>query len=301
MTADLDARTTAALLSLDPAAAPLTGAQVARSVTTLTHILASDPGLAPAAERVLPETARRRRTRRVLLTAGTAVAVSVGMVVVQGVTAGDPAFASWTAGPAPVLSADAVEIGEVCRAFLGGPDGFELPPPLSPVDQDNVVTQEDVDAARVLVAERRGEWQFVLMGGPDGFEGTCLLQAPGLLTRIFGGDHGDGFGSLGKIDVPGPLAQTIAVTDKGGGASDAGSFQQVTGLVGTDVRAVTVAVGGRQVVASVAGGRFAAWWPAPPFGSEGDAYLDHIPDGYTVTLADGTVLENVPIADVDPG
>jgi hypothetical protein len=145
----------------------------------------------------------------------------------------------------------------------------------------------------VLVAEQRGEWTYVLLGGPHA-EATCLLPN-GLVGHDPADLEGEFFGQYDAEAVepphvaPGHVAETMSMS----GDLHGGLFNWVEGYVGRDVVGVTVHTpSGLEVQASVTGGRFAAWWPA------GESRMDNpeIADApsFTVSLADGSTRDTTP-------
>ena len=267
-----DTTTTAALRDLDPAPTPvLTDEEVGRADATLARILAT-----PSHGHVPEEADRPRRRRRRLL-------VPVGLVGAAGAAAlalllgGGSAFASWTPKPEPLSAAAVSEAAATCRGALQVPDRGE----------------------RVVIAERRGGWTYLLIAGPQA-EGACLMpdhlvgrQDPADHTKkgFFGGYTTD------PVEAPTVARDRIVETENMAGSvpapglwpfrHDDGWFSSVQGYVGRDVTGVTVHTpGGTDVQASVAHGRFAAWWPSDRLGSESSEARGAWT--YTVTLADGS-------------
>lgn len=292
MTRQLDPTTDHALSTLDPAQPTLTDAQQDRAAATLAAILATDPATAaPATTRPAMVRPARRRLGR-LASLGAVAAATVALLATPNLLGGDTAYASWTSRPTPVLSEPAQQIGEACRAFLTDttPTDAEIKAMTASGDT-GWVGRKDIETAKVYIAERRGDWQFVLLGSADGVEGTCLFTPAGPIARFFGAGYGNGAGSLGRTDVAPPTSTGMAVTTLGGSSTNGDAFQYVSGLVGSQVRSVTVTTPTRRVEASVADGRFAAWWPVPtPKGADGDPLEDVT---FTVTLLDGTVVPDL--------
>jgi hypothetical protein len=178
--------------------------------------------------------------------------------------------------PEPLAAAAASEAQATCLDILG-------------------VTEQ---GERALIAEQRGEWTYVVFAGPNS-EGSCLMPE-GLMGRPDPtADQKQGF--MGSYS-PGPgEAPTVARNSIAALASDGSvpadglwGFSKdeewvtfVKGYVGSDVTGVTVhAPTGVDVEASVANGRFAAWWPSVKPSSE---HLEVMgAPTYTLTLADGS-------------
>ncbi len=247
---------TDALSHLDPApSTDLTEAERERADATFARIVAT-PSDAPVP--VEPDRPHRRRNR-LLVTAGAAGAAGV---VVPTLLLGGNAYGSWTPTPEPLTGAATAEAATTCRAVLDVPDRGE----------------------RVAVAERRGEWTYVLLTGPRA-EAACLM--PDDLVGQVPTERGDFFGSY-DTDPPAPPTPDPSGIDETtsmvGGTSE-GWFSWVEGYVGSDVTGVTVHTSaGVDIEASVAGNRFAAWWPSHEPSS------DHPSEtwSYTLHLADGS-------------
>jgi hypothetical protein len=251
-----DTKTAAALRDLDPAPeAALTAAELERADATLARILAT-PAHDPATAK--PDRPRRRRSR-LLVPVGLAGAAGAA---IPALLLGGSAYGSWTPTPEPLTPADASAAAATCGAALGVPGrqtGAEI-------------------------AERRGEWTYVLIVGSAG-EGACLMPND-LVGQGVPADRGAFFGSYDPasdvVDVPTPARDRIVETTSMEGSTDEGYFSWIQGFVGSDVTGVTVhPASGPDVEASVDGGRFAAWWPTVNPGRS-EAWT------YTVTLADGS-------------
>ena len=127
----------------------------------------------------------------------------------------------------------------------------------------------------------------MLLTGPR-TEATCLM--PDSLS-----EQGRAGGSFGRYDPNTPPSPTldageIVETTSQEGSTDEGWFNRVDGFLGEGVTGVTVhTASGLDIQASVAGTRFAAWWP----GTEQDS--DHPAEtwSYTVHLADGSTRRTV--------
>ena len=268
-----DTMTDAALRDLDPApATTLTNAERERADATFARILATpnhdDISEAPGQP--------RRRWNRLLLPVGL---VGAAGAAVPALMLGGSAFGSWTPTPEPLTGIAVTEAATACRAALGVPDQGE----------------------RVVIAERRGRWTYVLLAGPQA-EATCLMpeglvdqEDPASDTREgFMGSYTSDPGeapTLARSGIIGYGADGSVPTD---GLWDFGDDEEwvthVEGYVGSDVTGVTVHTPiGTDVQASVANGRFAAWWPSAKPSSENLEVMGAWT--YTVTLADGTTRQ----------
>ncbi len=244
-----DSAITAALLRLDPAPETgLTETERAHAEAVLARIVAT-PG----------ELAQPRRRRRVRLLAGLGLGGATLATLPALLLGGGDAFGSWTPTPEPLSESAATAAAARCRATMGVPDR----------------------GVRVALAERRGEWTYLLLTGPQG-EASCLMPH----------DGGDVVGSAtadpGRPPAlrPDGLDETSSLTN----VTDDGSYSLTEGFIGRDVTGVTVHVSsGLDIEASISGERFAAWWPSVEQSSrhpEGESW------SFTVHLADGSTLRS---------
>jgi hypothetical protein len=249
---------TAALRHLDPAPrTDLTEAELERADAAFARIVATPSGEPVPVE---PDRPHRRRSRLLVIVG---LAGAAGVAIPALLLGGGNAYGSWTPTPEPLTEVAAAKAATTCRAALGEPDRGE----------------------RVAVAERRGGWTYVLLAGP-GTEAVCLMPEDSVGQNIPDGE--DFFGSYDMDTVAPPTLDPgrIDETTSTQGSTDEGWFIAVEGYVGSDVTGVTVHTSsGLDIEASVAGNRFAAWWPAVVQSSDN-------PDGetwsYSVTLADGS-------------
>lgn len=269
----VDDMTTAALRDLDPApTTALTDEELERADATFARILAT-----PSHDQDPEESDRpRRRWSRLLVPVGL---VGAGIAVPALLLGGGPVFASWTPKPQPLAAAAATEAATTCRTVLEVPDQGE----------------------RVVIAERRGGWTYVLIAGPES-EGFCLMP-DGLVGHQDLADHREegffGGYTTDPVEAPTPARDRIVESESVAGSvpapglwpfhKDDGWFSSVEGYVGSDVTGVTVHTPvGTDVEASVANGRFAAWWPSEQPSSENLDVMEAWT--YTLTLADGSTV-----------
>lgn len=263
-----DARISHALRQLDPAASTtLTDVERRRADALLESVLA-----VPTGEPGVPVRPRPRARRRLV----PAALLGAGVVALTTALAGGPAFADWAPVPTELPGPAAAAAAATCREGLGVP----------------------VRATSVTLAERRGGWTYVLLDAAPG-EASCLMP-----DALIGADvararrHGF-FGSYDteREEAPTPPREGLVETESMEGAVSVpgrlpirtvdGLFVWVTGYAGSDVTRVTVDPPvGPEVVASLADGRFAAWWPAGR--AQGSNPGADGPWSYTVTLTDGT-------------
>lgn len=264
----------AALSTLDAApAAPLTAQEQTRADATVGRILSATPRHTDAPR-------RHRRSSgitRVALLAAAAAALAL-VVSVTGVLGGDTAYASWTARPTVLPVAEQEDLARQCREYLS---------PVPGAGGEGIPTEADVQAARLVVADSRGAWSYVVLSGEGGFEATCLIEeARGIAGLIHG--VSSAAASYGFVTPPVPAVDGIVGTGLMSMGTDEGSAWSTEGHVGADVTAVTVLTGSAtEVEATVTRGRFAAWWPERVTVDESRG-LEGV--RYVVTLRDGTVL-----------
>jgi len=267
-----DTMTTAALRDLDPAPrTALTDEELERADATFARILAT-----PRHDQV-PEESDRPRRRRSQLLVPLGLLGAAGAAVPALLLGGGSAFASWTPKPQPLTAAAATEAATTCRTVLEVPDQGEP----------------------VVIAERRGGWTYVLIAGPQA-EGFCLMPDD-LVGHQDPADHRqEGFFggyTTDPVEAPTPPRDRIVETENMAGSvptpglwlfsNDGGWFSSVEGYVGSDVTGVTVHTPvGTDVEASVASGRYAAWWPSDRPSSENLEVMGAWT--YTVTFADGS-------------
>lgn len=174
--------------------------------------------------------------------AGAACVAAAGLVVWPA-GSGQPAYASWTAVPAPVSDNDRQAAGQACIA--GKQDGPR---------HEGLPSRAELGAMTTVLAERRGDYTFTVIASDDWF-GDCLDGPDGGMGTLSGlGDT-----ATGETVIPpaGGLVTLVAGTH----TTKAGAYNFVTGRVGADVASVELNAGGNSVAATVANGYFAAWWP----------------------------------------
>lgn len=259
-----DAATDAALRDLDPAPAhaeeQLSTDERAVASSTVRRILGSDPASSSKATG-----AKRRRRNKGWLVAAAVAAASVVALVIGVVLPNGQAYADWSPVPTALTAA------QVDTAMATCLEDVDLPSKPSP------------SQARLLLAERRGGWTYVLFMPSSDSEASCLFpdeQAP---------DDPYRWGKFDSGISPEPAPRPNEVQEWGytTGTTKEGLFSWNEGVVGRDVTAVTITTPvGQRVTASVGNGRYAAWWPA------GENYQENPQLGgglrIEATLRDGT-------------
>jgi hypothetical protein len=260
------------LRSLDASVAGLSAGEQERAGETRERIVATAPTFA-APRRAAPAPAWRSR-RRLVLTAAAAITLIVGSAVVQGGRGGDAAYASWSATPRSVAGAEVDAAASACRDKLRG-------------------SSIDADRARLVLAERRGDYVALLYRTEDpDISGTCLVRNPKGSSHVENVDMAVG-GSTGPALRAPARGYTQGAISQFGGTPGASITD---GAVGDAVTGVTIHAGTLTVKASLRNGRYAAWWPGPAFQSgsrepSGEAGPKLILT-YDLTLANGTVIHD---------
>jgi hypothetical protein len=195
-----------------------------------------------------------------------AVLGAAAVVVPVLTSAGDKAYASWSPQPVPLAPIESAAAAEACLAAVHR----QAAPPVTPV-----------------LAERRGGWTYVLLRPAEDVSTSCLMPTDEI-GRSPAADHRRWFWSDDE-EVPGPVRdpEGIRVDSAATGTTEEGLFSYSEGAVGDDVVDVTVTTPrGVTVTASVANGRYAAWWPAGQNRLRSPE-ISRAPE-IDVTLADGT-------------
>lgn len=229
---------------LDPQrGAEPTPAQWARSRAHLQELMA-----APAHTEGAPQAGTRRsgrggaatvaRGRRGVVLGLSAAAAAVAITGLGAVLPSAPTVAyagSWSAVPSEAGAAAGLAQARGCAATwqqqpVGG-----------------------ISAADVLIAERRGSSSVTVVRKDDG---AVLCTAIGSATPT-------GWEALAPTRALG--AEEVTVESSGDGGTWPLRRSTISGQVGSGVTGIEVLAGGKTITASVAGGRWVAWWP----GSEG--------------------------------
>jgi hypothetical protein len=226
------------------------------------------------------QSARRAPTRTRWLVAAAAASLGVTTFVVLDPDEG--AYASWTAYPSGVAASADNPGAQWCATW------WRTGPATAGTD------------LRPVLTEQRGELTLVVGEGPRGHESTCLAETIA--------DDPEAIGAVAAQAHPGraqPSQRSITLTlyDTSSTGSSSPSPDDVveatsviTGRVGTDVSRVIVNTPYLGAVqASIVNDRFAAWWPWEKAWSD-SAYPALT---FDLELQDGTVLEDVPLSEVD--
>jgi hypothetical protein len=250
------------LRSLDAAVGMLDEGHRQRADALLERIVATPADAVP-----VPRS--RMRTRLVWVSVIVA-AIAIGSVALRAAGDSGVAYASWTPTPSAVAPGDLDTVVRACRQQVGD------------------------DTIPVALAERRGTFVAVLFhkNNPD-LSASCVASNRPGSTQVDDVATGVG-GSSGPAWTPAAGRITQGMISELRGDQPA-AFTE--GAVGRDVIGVTIHAGTQTITATVASGRYAAWWPGKAF-SDGPAQ----PSGrggpeplltYDVHLADGTVEDNV--------
>jgi len=282
----LDDRIDRALRSLDVGGI-VTDTDRIRAEASLERILATPAGGSAGVAGAEPVRRRSLGRRLAWLLPATATAALVGAVMIPAMTGTDPkAFASWTRTPSAVAAQDLEDARRACMASLRD---WEQRGTQAPDDERPDIRPQ---TAKLVAAERRGEYVFVALATESGASITCLSEAGNP-----GGVSSAGGSPTAMSPKPPALAPT-QVEAPGAGTSTGpdGAFAFTMGRVGTDVRAITLHAGSTVIDATVGDGWFAAWWPVEKSSVDrvgaGAPYEEPTVD---VTLADGSVLKDAPV------
>jgi hypothetical protein len=252
--------TDALLRTLDAAAPGLSESERRRADATLDRIVATP--LRPVASRAA---GHRRLRRRLVLLPALAIALAAVAMLTQGGGGDRVSFSSWSPTPSAVVGRELSVAQSACRNSLRG-------------------SSLDLDRARLVLAERRGDFVALLYRTevPD-LSGSCLMQLPTGATRAHWID-----GAVGGSSGPALAAPDGGFTQ--GAVSSSAGVSITDGAVGAGVRAVTIHADRISVHATIRDGRYAAWWPGPAYrqGPSGPK-LDLT---YDLTLDNGTVVTN---------
>jgi hypothetical protein len=204
---------------------------------------------------------------------------------------GNTEFASWSPLAKDLTPGEAALAGKRCKA-----------------DQlhfiNTAAAQRVVGSSHIRLVDRRGGWTMVLLGGgaQPGYDVICLNEVDSHGAVRNGGGSGTDRGT-----APAPVASDTVAPTSGVTFGDAnGSTTCVAGPAGSDVVSVVInTVEHGPVEATVRGGCFAAWWPAPAWpkpekGKPSWPPLATPTYTFTLTLKDGTVRANIPLAQLSP-
>ncbi|WP_353951349.1 hypothetical protein V6K52_17180 [Knoellia sp. S7-12] len=272
----LDPHTDAELRSLD--AASDVSSDPDRRDAILTAILdtpaathPSPPSLAPA-----PQRPPVRRWAAV----GAIAAAATGVAIVLPTLTAAPSYASWTARPDTVTAAESALVRDACLDNQGSSIG------------DGSMSTKDLS---VQLAERRGDFVTMLLSKREADRTIasvyCHVRLPAgseSVSDVQGGATGGG-------GLPAPAGRQFT---QGGisefGGDDGASITE--GEVGPDVIGLTLHADGHDVIATITGGTYAAWWPGKAFADFTGPSGEGGPEPaitYDVTYADGTVAKDV--------
>lgn len=291
-----DDRLDAAVRRLDPAAAAgpgLSAAEQHRADDLRARILSTGPDENVLGRPPTTPTPSPRGRRRWVLAGAAVVAVSAGLLVAPLFGDEERRPTAWSATPTALSNDTARELGERCLEsvdrFMERPN---QPPP------EGSFTAEQRGAMRVVVAERRGPYDVVVLGNAAGYDLECTYMVGEEDPTAAGGPFPLITPSPSSVSVTGSGASTHRLVD---GRSITETVSALYGRVGSDVSGVTLSTSAGDVTATVTNGWFAAVWP-------GTDPLDGDPFGkvtVTLTLADGTqagptAYKDLPQRDLPP-
>ncbi|GAA4108004.1 hypothetical protein GCM10022415_00360 [Knoellia locipacati] len=268
----------AAVRRLDPASPTLTDAQQRRALDLRERILASGPDanvLGRPPQQPLPPAGGSRRRRRRLVVAGGLVGAATAGVLVAPLLGDEPREAAWSATPTAMSADDARELGESCLDTAQR----AIERPGSPPAQGSFAPEQR-RAMRVVLGERRGPYEAVVLGNAAGYDLDCLSVGSGVPV-VSGGRYPMANPAVDGISLSGS-AQSVEGADGAGAPGEMAST--AFGRVGSQVTGVRLSTPAGPVTASVANGWFAAVWPGTDTIAKRDPFADV---SVTLTLADG--------------
>lgn len=284
------------LRTLDAAPASLTTTERDRAEALLERIVTTEapaPNGAAASSPLRPRARSTRRLRLVLVPIA-ALALTGGLLLAQGSGPQASAYASWMPTPSAADPKSLALADAACRADLRSSGGDRTAGP-----------SLNIDRASTGLADRRGDFVAIVYWTPDpDLEATCIVYNPPGSADV------DVVSSSGGSSWP---ASTVAADDfiLGGyfqstgpeptGLTrllDPGPYFRgsvISGVVGSNVIGLTVHAGTFTTEASIADGRYGAWWPGPAAKctSQKSGVLKCDPlMTYDLHLADGTTTTN---------
>lgn len=298
-----DDRIDSALRRLDPASEVLTAAEQHHADDLKARILISAPdanilGRPPVPGDELPNPKPRRR-RRLVLAGGAVVAVTAGLLAAPLFGDEERRPSAWSAVPTALPGDDARELGEKCMASAERTLGQPPPPPAgAEAPPEGSFAAEQRRAMRLVLGERRGPYDLVVLGNATGYELTCTFVDAGTDTgadrpSIAGGAYPLRTPARSSVSVSGTAMTIAAEPDaqvREGEPTRDESVAVAHGRLGADVRAVELSTPAGDVTATVTDGWFAATWPDWA-GRSQDPFADVT---VTLTLADGSRTAPVP-------
>ena len=210
-----------------------------------------------------PAPRKTRPMRPGLRVALVVAAVAALVVAIPFFGGGQSAYAGWTAYPAALSTGQQSVVARRCKEW----------------------TEESITKSptQVVLSERRGGIGLALLSGPGGLLVTCQQVLGG------SGEPSGGSSETYLTDIP---ARYGILSDGGSGFSeDDGEpiYRVVSGRVGDDVTGVVVHTAEQgDVIASVEGGYFTAWWPGPAESASRPTASLPMDFTFTAQLRDGT-------------
>ncbi|MBU2665102.1 hypothetical protein KOI35_16490 [Actinoplanes bogorensis] len=244
------------------AATPPTFEQYARAADTLDRIVAT-----PLEESERSETSKKKQLRTWMLVPALAAAAAV-LLVLAPWGRSSRAYATWTPVPVPLSADESGLVGPACRKQLSGSAYLDL------------------DHARLVLAERRGEYVALLYRteNPD-MAGFCLAH------NVPGTNDVDEVKS-GSAGGSGPAETTPAGRFTEGALASFPAASITNGAAGVGVTGLTIHTGGLTVEATVRDGRWVAWWPGQAIAKDEEGEWRDVPRTYDVLMNDGRVIKN---------
>lgn len=215
-------------------------------------------------ERVVP-IHRPRRTRRLVLAAGSIAAAGAIVVAAPSFLGGPQSAAAWTPVPQTVPAGEALSMARDC------------------VGREPHFPSKDM---RVYVAEERGRWELLYLADANADNELICLLENGRPTGAIGA-------SMVRLGGYEQVAPDGARGNEGGLFQDHGKSNLVsTGVVGEDVTGLVLhGTSKGDVTATVSDGHYAAWWPSDEPLPLDDKSIPNAFTDATITLRDGSTRE----------
>lgn len=202
-----------------------------------------------------------RRRRLVLSAASGGGVVAAGVAAALVFTASNApsiAFAGWSASPTAPASAQLVAAEAACLARL--PSSSDAERARADGTAHAPVMESLLKIApsewRVVLSDTRGSFTMLTLEAAKGqAQASCLSGSSPSSTVLFVGPVG------GQQSSP-PAGQVQVLSTGRQGAVNGNAFTYTEGRVGAGVTGITLVLAdGTHVSATVANGRFLAWWP----------------------------------------
>lgn len=234
-------------------------------------VLAREAERGPVLQTLRQRPAANRGRRVGLVTASAAAVTALAVGAVSFGTSSGTAFAGWTSSPTPVGAAVTAALAKACG--IGTP----------------LIADVRGRAGYVVGTPLPGSVAAALHGNPI----DCLSNVPGEKADPDLRDSWVSAQQPAAVATAAPANPLVVLSAKSpeGNAVHRHDVTWVSGVVDRSVASVRISTSSGLVTATVAGGRFAAWWP----GNDGDI------DVVRAYAVNGTLLSTVTELSCYPG